>query len=53
MNNNDIKLLKEYFDSLQVVPETLENTVAKINATYNILVNQETLASLQLPVEGE
>ena len=48
MNNNDIKLLKEYFDTLVEIPEGLENTVAKLNATYNIITNQETLSNLQL-----
>ena len=53
MNNNDIKLLKQYFDTLQAIPETLTNTVAKINATYDIIVGQETLASLQNTASGE
>ena len=48
MNNNDIRLLKEYFDRLQVIPEELQNTVVKLNATYNIITNQETLSNLQL-----
>lgn len=48
MNNEDIKKLKLYFDTV-TVPETLTNTVAKLNATYNIIVNQETLANLQSP----
>lgn len=48
MNNEDIKKLKLYFDTV-TVPETLANTVAKLNATYNIIVNQETLANLQVP----
>ena len=52
MNNEDIKKLKLYFDTV-TVPETLTNTVAKLNATYNIIVNQETLASLQAPQSGE
>lgn len=53
MNNNDIKLLKEYFDTLTTIPENLTNTVAKLDATYNIIVNQETLASLQVTSSGE
>lgn len=52
MNNEDIKKLKLYFDSV-TVPETLTNTVAKLNATYNIIVNQETLANLQAPQSGD
>lgn len=53
MNNEDIKKLKLYFDTVQNIPETLTNTVAKLNATYNIIVNQETLAGLQNPSNGE
>lgn len=53
MNNDDIKKLKLYFDSLESVPETLTNTVAKLNATYNIIVNQEALANLQAPLVEE
>ena len=53
MNNEDIKLLKEYFDTLQTIPASLTNTVAKLTATYNIIVNQETLAALQIPSSGE
>lgn len=53
MTNEDIKLLKEYFDTVETIPENLTNTVAKITATYNIIVNQEILASLQVPVVGE
>lgn len=53
MNNNDIKLLKLYFDTLTTIPETLTNTVAKLDATYNIIVNQEALAALQVPEAGE
>ena len=49
MNNEDIKKLKLYFDTLTTIPETLTNTVAKLDATYNIIVNQETLANLQVP----
>lgn len=52
MNNEDIKKLKLYFDTV-TVPETLTNTVAKLNATYNIIVNQETLANLQAPSSGD
>lgn len=53
MNNEDIKLLKQYFDTLQTIPANLTNTVAKLTATYNIIVNQEALATLQVPTSGE
>lgn len=53
MTNEDIKLLKEYFDTVSNVPANLTNTVAKLTATYNIIVNQETLASLQVPTSRE